>query len=139
MTVSAFAGYLWFQLGCFQSRSRNLLPAFQTRNPPVDSLSPCFHKIKPWKFRPSLGGLNPMIAIRLPFETRNLSRLARIYMIGDNPAADIRGANQAGDPWRSILVCTGRALDGKMLALPCRMAGAKKGTSGSRKPSIFNI
>ncbi|CAJ1438793.1 unnamed protein product [Effrenium voratum] len=29
--------------------------------------------------------------------------LDRIYMIGDNPAADIRGANQAGDPWRSIL------------------------------------
>lgn len=32
---------------------------------------------------------------------------ARIYMIGDNPAADVRGANSAGDPWRSILVCTG--------------------------------
>jgi len=31
----------------------------------------------------------------------------RIYMIGDNPAADVRGANSAGDPWRSILVCTG--------------------------------
>ena len=28
-------------------------------------------------------------------------------MIGDNPAADVRGANSAGDPWRSILVCTG--------------------------------
>lgn len=31
----------------------------------------------------------------------------RIYMVGDNPAADIRGANAAGDRWRSILVCTG--------------------------------
>ena len=28
-------------------------------------------------------------------------------MIGDNPRADVRGANLAGDPWRSILVCTG--------------------------------
>ena len=32
-------------------------------------------------------------------------------MIGDNPAADVRGANSAGDPWRSILVCTGEQLE----------------------------
>lgn len=31
----------------------------------------------------------------------------RLYMIGDNPASDIRGANAAGQDWRSILVCTG--------------------------------
>ncbi|CAK8997749.1 Uncharacterized protein YKR070W, partial [Durusdinium trenchii] len=31
----------------------------------------------------------------------------QIYMIGDNPKADVRGANFAGDPWRSMLVCTG--------------------------------
>jgi HAD superfamily hydrolase (TIGR01456 family) len=31
----------------------------------------------------------------------------RIYMIGDNPSADIRGANDAGHPWRSVLVRTG--------------------------------
>jgi len=31
----------------------------------------------------------------------------RIFMVGDNPAADIRGANQAGGPWRSVLVRTG--------------------------------
>jgi HAD superfamily hydrolase (TIGR01456 family) len=30
-----------------------------------------------------------------------------IFMIGDNPTADIRGANSAGDPWRSVLVRTG--------------------------------
>ena len=36
--------------------------------------------------------------------------LERIYMIGDNPLADIRGANSAGDPWRSVLVCTGRGM-----------------------------
>lgn len=31
----------------------------------------------------------------------------RFYMIGDNPAADIRGANNAGDHWTSVLVKTG--------------------------------
>ncbi|KAK9831207.1 hypothetical protein WJX74_007420 [Apatococcus lobatus] len=35
----------------------------------------------------------------LPFST--------IYMIGDNPASDIRGARNAGLPWASILVKTG--------------------------------
>ena len=29
------------------------------------------------------------------------------YGIGDNPHADVRGANNAGEHWRSILVCTG--------------------------------
>ena len=48
------------------------------------------------------------------FAQRKLEIRSRIYMIGDNPAADVRGANSAGDPWRSILVCTGswgRAMD----------------------------
>jgi ribonucleotide monophosphatase NagD (HAD superfamily) len=30
-----------------------------------------------------------------------------IFMVGDNPAADIRGANRAGSPWVSMLVRTG--------------------------------
>ncbi|XP_071722958.1 mitochondrial hydrolase YKR070W-like [Rutidosis leptorrhynchoides] len=30
-----------------------------------------------------------------------------LYMIGDNPAVDIHGAKQAGDPWFSILTRTG--------------------------------
>lgn len=30
-----------------------------------------------------------------------------IYHIGDNPLADVRGANRAGAPWRSVLVRTG--------------------------------
>mmetsp|Transcript_39733 Transcript_39733/g.100101 ORF Transcript_39733/g.100101 Transcript_39733/m.100101 type:complete len:404 (-) Transcript_39733:58-1269(-) len=33
--------------------------------------------------------------------------LRRIYAIGDNPLSDIKGANERGDPWRSILVRTG--------------------------------
>lgn len=30
-----------------------------------------------------------------------------IYAVGDNPAADVRGANAAGAPWVSVLVHTG--------------------------------
>ncbi|GLC44804.1 hypothetical protein PLESTB_001212300 [Pleodorina starrii] len=30
-----------------------------------------------------------------------------IFAVGDNPAADVRGANQAGPPWVSVLVRTG--------------------------------
>lgn len=30
-----------------------------------------------------------------------------IYAVGDNPASDVRGANQRGGPWRSVLVRTG--------------------------------
>lgn len=31
----------------------------------------------------------------------------QLFMIGDNPAADVQGANAAGQPWHSILVRTG--------------------------------
>lgn len=31
----------------------------------------------------------------------------RLFMVGDNPSADIRGANNAGEPWESVLVRTG--------------------------------
>ena len=31
----------------------------------------------------------------------------RIFMLGDNPAADIAGANAAGGPWRSVLLRSG--------------------------------
>ena len=30
-----------------------------------------------------------------------------IWMVGDNPAADVRGANNAGPRWRSVLVRSG--------------------------------
>ena len=33
--------------------------------------------------------------------------LGKIYAIGDNPRSDVRGANNAGDQWTSILVRTG--------------------------------
>lgn len=31
----------------------------------------------------------------------------RIYMVGDNPATDIKGANEAGGRWKSLLTLTG--------------------------------
>lgn len=37
----------------------------------------------------------------------NLSQVDTIYMIGDNPRSDIRGANAMGTPWVSVLVRTG--------------------------------
>jgi HAD superfamily hydrolase (TIGR01456 family) len=49
-------------------------------------------------------------------ELNNSSRpLMRYYGIGDNPASDIRGANQAGSNWRSILVKTGLYREGDEL------------------------
>mmetsp|Transcript_11379 Transcript_11379/g.32330 ORF Transcript_11379/g.32330 Transcript_11379/m.32330 type:complete len:334 (+) Transcript_11379:121-1122(+) len=33
--------------------------------------------------------------------------LERIFMVGDNPHADIKGANDAGPPWHSVLLETG--------------------------------
>ncbi|GAB4814223.1 hypothetical protein N2152v2_001269 [Parachlorella kessleri] len=38
-----------------------------------------------------------------------------IYAVGDNPAADVRGANRAGHPWVSVLVKTG-VFDGTLYA-----------------------
>lgn len=35
------------------------------------------------------------------------STVRRFYMVGDNPSADVRGGNDAGDGWRPILVTTG--------------------------------
>ncbi|KAL9642752.1 hypothetical protein ABK040_009829 [Willaertia magna] len=35
------------------------------------------------------------------------THIEKIYMCGDNPLADIRGANNAGNPWESVLVLTG--------------------------------
>ena len=36
-----------------------------------------------------------------------VAALKHIYALGDNPASDVRGANAAGGPWRSVLVRTG--------------------------------
>ncbi|KAF2460626.1 HAD-like domain-containing protein [Lineolata rhizophorae] len=47
---------------------------------------------------------------------RNLAPLRKVYMVGDNPESDIRGANMYESPhgteWRSLLVKTGVYQDG---------------------------
>ena len=62
------------------------------------------------------GALGPLEIVRFgkpnPITYRYCERqlgpsVQKFYMIGDNPAADIRGANQAGDHWTSVLVRTG--------------------------------
>ena len=45
--------------------------------------------------------------VQFTFAEAAMSSPDRLYMIGDNPAADIRGANNAGDKWTSILVLSG--------------------------------
>ncbi|KAI2619581.1 putative HAD superfamily hydrolase [Hypoxylon sp. NC1633] len=48
---------------------------------------------------------------RVGKEKAELEPLRAVYMVGDNPASDIRGANEyaspAGTPWTSVLVRTG--------------------------------
>ncbi|XP_021722315.1 uncharacterized CDP-alcohol phosphatidyltransferase class-I family protein C22A12.08c-like isoform X1 [Chenopodium quinoa] len=40
---------------------------------------------------------------------RNQSKnyFSALYMVGDNPSVDIKGAREAGDPWISVLTRTG--------------------------------
>jgi len=38
---------------------------------------------------------------------KNIEQLKTIYCIGDNPESDIKGANNSGDQYYSILVRTG--------------------------------
>ncbi|KAI1391957.1 putative HAD superfamily hydrolase [Hypoxylon trugodes] len=55
--------------------------------------------------------LNSHRAKVLGVDSKGLEPLGRVYMVGDNPASDIRGANDykspVGTPWDSILVRTG--------------------------------
>ncbi len=50
------------------------------------------------------------------FDTNGVEPLQRVFMVGDNPESDIRGANQykseSGTQWSSILVKTGVFQDG---------------------------
>lgn len=39
--------------------------------------------------------------------TSELNAYKTLYMIGDNPSVDVKGARQAGHPWFSILTRTG--------------------------------
>lgn len=56
------------------------------------------------------------------FKSSNLPPLRRVYMIGDNPESDIRGANtyrsKFGSEWHSILVRTGVYRGGQSTWIP---------------------
>ncbi|PNH09146.1 hypothetical protein TSOC_004266 [Tetrabaena socialis] len=47
------------------------------------------------------------IGLQLPEAPPGVLPFSAIYAVGDNPAADVRGANQAQAPWVSVLVRTG--------------------------------
>lgn len=47
------------------------------------------------------------LAEKTPQGKQSSHKLKHIYAVGDNPKSDVRGANGAGNIWRSILVCTG--------------------------------
>lgn len=47
------------------------------------------------------------LAKELPGGEQKSHKLKHVYAVGDNPKSDVRGANSAGNIWRSILVCTG--------------------------------
>ena len=65
--------------------------------------------------RPAYAFAERQLALQLPGEFRERAKDAArglphgmtIYAIGDNPTSDIRGANAAGERWRSVLVRTG--------------------------------
>ena len=47
------------------------------------------------------------LAEKVPGGEKKQHQLQHVYAVGDNPKSDVRGANSAGNIWRSILVCTG--------------------------------
>lgn len=46
---------------------------------------------------------------------QQLPHANKFYMIGDNPQADIRGANNAGEQWNSVLVLSGMTKQNSLL------------------------
>ena len=48
-----------------------------------------------------------VLAEKVPGGEKQQHQLQHVYAVGDNPKSDVRGANGAGNIWRSILVCTG--------------------------------
>ncbi|KAL3149471.1 hypothetical protein ABBQ32_002255 [Trebouxia sp. C0010 RCD-2024] len=48
-----------------------------------------------------------VLAKKTPGSENKSHKLKHVYAVGDNPKSDVRGANSAGNMYRSILVCTG--------------------------------
>ncbi|XP_057451406.1 uncharacterized protein YKR070W [Lotus japonicus] len=69
----------------------------------------CFGKPHPSVFKNAENVLQqfvPCVDLN-DFNNKNAQYFQTLYMIGDNPAVDIRGAQQTGHPWFSILTRTG--------------------------------
>ncbi|KAG1677369.1 hypothetical protein FOA52_010748 [Chlamydomonas sp. UWO 241] len=73
--------------------------------------------------------------------------LSGIYAVGDNPAADVRGANAAGHPWVSVLVRTGVfqgpgtncAIDPAAVTVPCVEAAVDAGLHRARASRFYSM
>ncbi|KAJ6842664.1 uncharacterized protein M6B38_297965 [Iris pallida] len=76
---------------------------------PLEYIS--FGKPNPFAFKNAEAVLRQIVS--KTYNTGNIMNEAKehkfstIYMIGDNPSVDIKGANKAGDPWFSVLTRTG--------------------------------
>lgn len=77
----------------------------------TDTLSFLFHRLTGQQLRVTQYGKPHAVTFDFAWDT--LARQgkgaapSRVFMIGDNPRADVRGANAAGDAWSSVLVCSG--------------------------------
>lgn len=61
-----------------------------------------------WFGKPEQGTYDYALKLlREQADSLGCGELGAVYAVGDNPVADIRGANNAGDPWQSVLVRTG--------------------------------
>ncbi|KAJ4836590.1 hypothetical protein Tsubulata_043492 [Turnera subulata] len=70
----------------------------------------CFGKPNPFVFNNAEAVLKQLVSSlyhKAGHGNDRTHHFRRLYMIGDNPSVDIRGARQAGNPWFSILTRTG--------------------------------
>ncbi|XP_010043654.2 uncharacterized protein YKR070W-like isoform X1 [Eucalyptus grandis] len=92
---------------------RIALEAIYNRIHPIPLAYTSYGKPNPFVYgnaETMLRNLMPSLLSNLDVENTTNSGILRfktLYMIGDNPKIDIRGARQAGDPWFSILTRTG--------------------------------
>ncbi|XP_047332092.1 uncharacterized protein YKR070W [Impatiens glandulifera] len=83
---------------------------FNSVNPKAPLEYTCFGKPNPSVFRNAETVLREMVQQQTTEGLEHNGRshsFSSLYMIGDNPSVDIRGARQAGQPWFSILTRTG--------------------------------
>ncbi|GMH41606.1 hypothetical protein BSKO_09516 [Bryopsis sp. KO-2023] len=91
-----------FGQGAFSLAFESLYKATTGKSAPVT----CFGKPTPSPYRLAEKLLMKQVPPHLHNSTQH-PPFSRIYMIGDNPAADVRGARNAKHPWVSVLVKTG--------------------------------